>query len=179
MTNDFIPLIGKKVRRLFLVVWPPFCETQMLDVDISIALEVDEIEGVFHLKIDQADGWTPIVSKANFDEFRQWREFQQRINDWMDGQIDSPFEHEVFDATHATVFENIVSREILDIECVTLNSEFGPFGVKLIFSNDYIIVSPISDGTTVETAMFNKLGNLEIHKALGEIEFISMVNQKP
>ena len=111
---------------------------------------------MFHIKIDKSDGWTPVISKTEFDEVRQWKDFQQRISDWMSGEIHEDFLEEIFDATLEIEFGNIVSREILDIECVTLMHEFNPFGIKIIFPDDYIIVSPISDGTTVETVTFNR-----------------------
>lgn len=177
--DDFTPLVGRTVKRLLVVIWPPFREADMLDVDMSIALEFDVVEDVlFHIEIDKSDGWTPVISKAEFGDFRQWRDFRQRIKDWMSGEIHDPLQLEVFDVTHDITFKYIVSREIIDIECVTIQNEFNPFAIKLIFPDDYIILSPISDGTTIETAIFNKTGNLKIHESLGDLEFISIANCK-
>ncbi len=146
----------------------------MLDVDISIGLIVDEHEGVFHIQIDKDDCWTPIVSETCFDEIFEWCKFQQRIDDWMKCQIDGPLQNEVFDATHESIFGNIVSEEILDIECITLKSKFNPFAIKICFRDDSILVSPISDGTTIETSLFNKTNSLGVFRSLGDIEFIPL-----
>ncbi|QDV53063.1 hypothetical protein [Gimesia fumaroli] len=146
----------------------------MSDVDISIGLIVDEHKSVFHIQIDKDDCWTPIVSETCFDKIFEWCKFLQRIEGWMKDQIDSPLQNEVFNATHESIFGNIVSEDILDIECITQKSEFNPFAIKICFRNDYILVSPISDGTTIETSLFNKLDNLEVFRKLGEFEFVSV-----
>lgn len=172
--HNFKKLIGKKVSRFLIVVWPPIGEAKMSDIDISIGLIVDEHKGVFHIQIDKDDCWTPIVSETCFDEIFEWCKFQQRIDGWMKGQIDGPLQNEVFDATHESIFGNIVSEEILDIECITLKSEFNPFGIKFIFRDDYILVLPISDGTTIETSSFNKSGCLGVFRKIGDIEFIPL-----
>ncbi|QDT25178.1 hypothetical protein Enr10x_04730 [Gimesia panareensis] len=172
--QNFNKLIGQKVRRFLIVVWPPIGEAGMSAVDMSIGLILDEHEGVFHIQIDKDDLWTPIVSETCFDEIIEWRQFQPRIDGWMKGQIDGPLQHEVFDATHESIFGNIVSREILDIECITLKSELNPFAIKICFRDDYLLVSPISDGTTIETSLFNKSDNLKVFRKLGELELIPL-----
>ncbi len=168
----FKKLLGKKVSRLLIVVWPPLGEAKMLDVDMSIGLIVDGHEGVFHIQIDKNDCWTPIVSETCFDEIFEWSKFQQRIDGWMEGQINSPLQNEVYEATHESIFGSIVSEKNLDIECITLKSEFNPFAIKLCFRDDYILVSPASDGSTIETSLFNKLENLEVFRKLGELKFV-------
>ena len=170
--GDFVKLIGNKIKRILFVAWPPVGEKEMLSVDISLALEFSDSDRIFHIRIDKDDCWTPIVSEANFDKVYQWYEFQPRIKGWMTGRIDQPLQNEIFDATSETTFENITIQEILDIECVSLKSEFNPFAVKIKFAKDFILVSPVSDGTTTETARFNRLENLETYREIDELEYI-------
>lgn len=172
--HDFKKLIGGKVRRLFIIVWPPLGEAGISAVDMSVGLVFDEYKSIFHIQIDKDDLWTPIVSETDFAEILQWSQFQPRMEGWMKGQIDGPLQHEVFEATQESIFGNIVSQEILDIECITLKSEWNPFAIKVCFRDDYLLVSPISDGTTVETSLFNKSDNLNVFKKLGDIELIPL-----
>ena len=146
----------------------------MSAVDMSVGLIFDEFESIFHIQIDKDDLWTPIVSETDFAEILEWSQFQPRMEGWMKGQIDGPLQHEVFEAAQESIFENIVSQEILDIECITLKSEWNPFAIKVCFRHDYLLVSPISDGTTVETSLFNKSDNLNMFKKLGDLELIPL-----
>lgn len=172
--HDFKKLIGGKVRRLLIIVWPPHGEVGISAVDMSVGLVFDEHESVFHIQVDKDDLWTPIVSETDFAEILEWSQFQPRMEGWMKGQIDGPLQHEVFEATQESIFENIVSQEILDIECITLKSEWNPFAIKVCFRDDFLLVSPISDGTTVETSLFNKSDNLNVFKKLGDLELIPL-----
>ncbi len=63
---DFKKLIGGKVRRLLIIVWPPHGEVGISAVDMSDGLVFDEHESVFHIQVDKDDLWTPIVSETDF-----------------------------------------------------------------------------------------------------------------
>lgn len=173
--NSFKKLIGKKVNRFFIVIWPPFCEESMSDVDISVGIELVGQEGdILQLSISKKDNWTPVVSFIKEENVFEWSLFNTRLEKWMGGVIDNSMEYELYDATKDPLFENIVQLEILDIEFLTLSDKFNPFGVKIIFDNDYIVLSPCSDGSTVETSVFNRLDNLSNFNSMGNVESIRM-----
>lgn len=173
--HEFNQLIGKKINRILIVVWPPTGKTAMADVDISIALELSDLhDRLFRIHINGDDCWTPIISEISSDCEFDWCGFRQRLADWMSGQIDDPLCHEVYDVTRENMFRHISFNEILAIECVTLKSGFNPFAVRFIFRHDYLVVSPISDGSTVETSLFNQQGNLSVFESMGELESIDL-----
>ncbi len=181
--QEFKQLIGRKVRRFQVIVWSPYFETKMSHVGMWVGFEFDDDQGtLYQIHIDKNDGETPIVSKTEFNEIYDtgnnaiydWSEFQYRVDSWMDGRLDTPILNEFFDVTHEELFRNISSKEILDVEFITVKGEFNPFAVKIVFRDDYIILSSIADGSTFETSMFNQLDNLEVFRHLGEFEFLPL-----
>lgn len=167
-------LIGRKVERLYFVVWPPVGEDNMSDVDITPGLIIEGYDNVFHIHIDDNDCWTPLIDETSFDNCFEWDQFQHRITNWMQDKINLPLQSEAFDATQEPLFGRIVSQKIQDIVCITLQSEFNPFAVKLCFPDDYILITPTSDGTTIETSAFNQFNNLDVFRKLDELEFVSL-----
>ncbi len=81
---------------------------------------------------------------------------------------------EYYDVTKVALFKNIASSRILSIELIGIVGEISPFGVKLVFSNDYILSTPISDGNTVETLFFNRNDNIQNFKTVGVIEHTTL-----
>ena len=170
--ESFRGLVGRRVERLLLVVWPPYCEKRMIDVNISVAFQLCEDDFVTRVSIDSGDNWTPVVSRLP----RCGLEFSgglfgQRIERWMSGAIDDPMEFEIFDVSDEPLFRAIVSQEIAAVQLISVGDCAEPFGVTMQFASDHLILTPISDGSTVETRNFNKLGNLEIFSKLGAIRF--------
>jgi len=173
--NSFKSLIGQKVSRFFVIIWPPFGEEKMLDVDMSIGFEFEGHRGsVFQIKINIEDNWTPLVTKVDLGEVFKWPLFDQRVSDWMKGDIDKEMSYEYYDATQEQMFNFISSSEIFDIEFLTLKGDFSPFAVKIIFRDDCITVSANSDGSTIETSLFNTLGNLDNYRQMGVVECLKL-----
>ncbi|MDD5276207.1 MAG: hypothetical protein PHR16_09000 [Methylovulum sp.] len=73
--------------------------------------------------------------------------------------------------TNADEFKNIILHEIKSIEFSEIQNNPPPFGVKIIFENDYIFSTPISDGNTIETSCFNKNNNILNFEKMGSITF--------
>ena len=121
--------------------------------------------------------WTPCI---RFEETPKisysWSDFTSRMNAWMKSEEESDIEIEYYDVTSAGQFKNIVSSKIQSIELVKLKNNPEPFGVKIIFDNDYILSTPISDGNTVETSLFNKNENILNFKKLGIVEYEKFTN---
>lgn len=173
--SNFKNLIGKKVNRFFIVIWPPLCEESMLGVDISVGIELEGDEGnIFQLKVSKEDNWTPEVSLIKEENVFKWRLFEERLGRWMKGELDGAMVYELYDATNDPLFKSIAHLEILDIEFLTLSDSFNPFGVRVIFDNDFIVLSPCSDGSTIETSVFNRLNNLSNYSSMGNIKSIRL-----
>ncbi len=171
--ETFKELIDKKVEKLFLVVWPPLGEKKELDIDISFGLVFHHIPD--HLCIittDKDDMWTPCLRFENTPNFTySWSEFTSRMDAWMKSEELGSLETEYYDISKAKQFRKIVSYRIQSIELIGLENNTEPFGVKIVFDDDYIISTPISNGNTVETSHFHKNENIANFENMGTLEF--------
>lgn len=169
-------IIGKKVERLFLVVWPPYGETDKTQVDISAGYVFeDKPRTLCVISTEKDDLTTPCIHfhkipKMKFD----WSDFEPRINKWMTCDEGMDLETEYYEVTNAIQFRNIVRNKILDVELVGIPNEDSPLGIKLKFKNDYILSTPIIDGNTIETMNFNQHHNIDNLKHLGNIRYCSV-----
>ena len=174
--KEFSNLVGKKIVRFFIITWPPFCEESMSDIDMSVGFELEGYEGfMFQIRIDKEDNWTPVVLKKKINKVFEWSFFERRMLGWMKGEIEEAMYYECFDATQESQFKFISVNTILDIKFITLQSDFNPFAVKIIFSNDHIVISPITDGSTIETLLFNHVDNVDNYRKLGRIKEVGLI----
>ncbi|HLV39852.1 hypothetical protein [Xanthomarina sp.] len=177
MINELKKIIGKKVKRLFLIVWPPFGESDVSQIDISAGYVFeDSTNELFKISTDKNELTAPIVEylpipNKNF----KWIEFDRRMKGWMDCEEGMEMDIEYYEVSDVNLFKNIVNQKVLDVELIGITND-SPLGVKLIFDNDFILSTPISDGNTIETNLFNKNENLENFSSLGRIEYISLKN---
>lgn len=82
---------------------------------------------------------------------------------------------EYYEVSDVNLFKNIVNQIVLDVELIEITND-SPLGVKLIFNNDFILSTPINDGKTIETNLFNKNENLKNFSSLGRIKYASLKN---
>lgn len=174
--EKFKKIINKRVDRLFLVVWPPFAEEDEKQIDISIGLVFSDAEHqlcVISTELD--DLTTPCIRYQTVpDVILSWDSFETRMKSWMDATEEWVIDTEYYEVTNVEEFKDIVRQTILDVELVGIQNEATPFGVKLLFNNDYILSTPIIDGNTIETSHFNKNANVLNFASLGEIVYTSM-----
>lgn len=168
-------IIGKRVKRLFLIVWPPICGSDASQIDISVGFVFeDSTNELFKISTDRNDLETPLLEHLPVPtQYFGWESFGVRMDDWMLGKEGMEFDIEYYEVTEANIFQNIVNKKVLDVELVGITNQ-SPLGLKFIFENDFILSSPIADGNTIETGFFNKNQNLKHFKILGKIEFISL-----
>lgn len=166
-------IINQEVIKLFLVVWPPLGEDKIVNIDISFAFIFHNNPSSFCvITTDRTDMWTPHVNyEAIPEKIYSWSVFDERMNSWMKQNEDRNLEMEYYDVSSSEYFTNIVSSRVKSIEIVKLKNIPDPFGVKIIFENDFILSTPISDGNTVETSRFNKNSNLLTFQNMGALEF--------
>ena len=173
-------LIGKKVIRLFLIIWPPVGEDKCNNIDNSLGLVFsDNIKNMYIISTNTDDMWTPDIQVKQIPQkIFTWLVLDKRIKDWMNGKNKNLINHEYFELTNVNLFANIVNNKILDIEYINVESidesANNPFGIKLIFKDDYILSTPISNGNTIETSKFNKNDNLSFFRKLGNIKYKSI-----
>lgn len=170
--TEFKELIGQKVEKLYLIIWPPFGEQKISDIDVSFGFIFQNNNNkLCVISVDKDELWFPHILYQSLPQNEyDGGDYNQRIKMWMKGEDDNfIIDKEYYDVTKCEMFENIIGSEIIDIELLFIEHNVEPFGIKLIFNNNYIISMPNSDGNTVETKVFNKNNGIETFKHLGNV----------
>jgi hypothetical protein len=178
MIDTLKKILGRKVSRLFFVVWPPFGESDIGQLDISAGyVFVDEPDTLFIISTDKNDLTTPciFVEKLPNNIFR-WEDLEKRVSKWMNCSEEMEIDFEYYEATNESLFLNIVNNNIIQIELVGIVNNNNPIGIKLLFENDYVLSSPIIDGNTIETKCFHKTNNLSNFHSLGQLEYRAIMD---
>lgn len=171
---EFRKLIGKIVDRLFLVVWSPWGEKNLSNIDISFGfIFKNDPDNLCIISVDKDELWSPKISFESLQmEYYSWEDFLPRIQMWMNSDDESLIiGREFYEVTKSELFKDIMGNEIEGIEFINIEGNPEPFGVKILFKNDYIISIPNSDGNTVETKVFNKNNSIENFRHLGKVNY--------
>jgi hypothetical protein len=170
--TEFKGLIRKIVYKLFLVIWSPWGEEKESDIDISFGFVFkNEPNELCIISVDKDELWSPHILFESLPENKySWEDFYPRIEMWMNAEDENLIlGKEYFDVTKSEIFDSIIGKEIEGIELIKLESNPEPFGLKILFKDDYIVSIPNSDGNTVETKAFNKTNSIQNFKHLGKI----------
>lgn len=172
MINALRNIIGKKVYRLFLIVWPPYGEQDLSQLDISAGYVLeDNLNEVVIITTDKNDLTTPLIeTKPVPQKYFSWNDFKPRIRDWIRCVEGMELEMEFYEVSSTELFEKVVGHRINHVELIEVENN-QPIGVKLVFNEDFVSSTPIEDGNTIETSRFNGNQNLQNFKVLGEIKF--------
>lgn len=173
--TEFKELIRKVVDKLFLVVWSPWGEKKESDIDISFGFVFkSEPNKLFIISVDKDELWSPHISIESLPEnIYSWDDFYPRTKMWMQAENKNlTIGKEYYEVTKSELFNSIIGNEIVGIEFLNLEDNPEPFGVKMLFKNDYIISLPNTGGNTVETKAFNKNNIIENFKKLGNIIYL-------
>ncbi len=165
-------LVRKKVNRLFLIVWPPWGEEKEANIDISFGFVfINEPNRLCVISVNKDELWSPYVFYQSLPQNEySWEDFYPRMRKWMKAEDDDfIIDKEYYDVSKCALFEKIIDAEIIGIELLCIDGNPEPFGIKILFENDYIISMPNSDGNTVETKTFNKTDNVNNFKHLGNV----------
>lgn len=176
MFDDYKKIIGKRVERFLLMVFPPLSEENFNQIDISAGFAFQgQPEKLSIISTDKEILDRPCIYYQSLPVICfGWNTFYSRMKEWMDGREDWIVDYEFYDVTEAVEFKDIVNNPIIDIQLSFLNRDDIPFGVKVIFENDVLLSTPIIDGNTFETLLFNRQNNLEVFRSLGKFEFKSV-----
>lgn len=170
--EKFKELRNQEVKKLFLVVWPPLGEEKELDIDISFGFVFTQNpDRLCVITTDKNDIWTPCLRFEGIPiKVYSWLSFPSRMNAWMKSECKSDLEMEYYEVTDVQAFSNIIASKIQTVDFIGLENNPNPFGVKVLFENDYILSTPTSDGNTVETSQFNRNDNLLNFERMGTLE---------
>jgi hypothetical protein len=170
--TEFKELTRKIVDKLFLVVWSPWGEKNESDIDISFGFVFNNRPNeLCVISVDKDELWSPHMSFESLpaDKY-SWEDFHHRIKKWMNAEDECLIiGKEYYDVSDCDLFNKIVGSEIEKLEWLYLEDNTAPFGLKILFKDDYIISVPNVDGNTVETKYFNKNNAIENFKRLGNI----------
>lgn len=171
---EFNILLNEKIRNIFLIMWPPFGETHESATSVSVGICFYDRLEMYVISTDKADNWSPKVTiedepKSPYSHL----EFPIRLRKWQNCELDAVIDHEFYDFTRSKKFCEIVGHNILDVEFIGVLNE-KPFGVKLKFDNDFLMLTPIADGSTVETKNFGLINNIDSFRNFGGIKFSSI-----
>jgi hypothetical protein len=175
---NFTKILGEKVKQLYLIIWPPFGEEKMSDIDISIGFVFESNEKkMFVISTCKEDNWSPSISEKQIPtRVYSFDIFAERMKKWMNNEIESIIGLEYYNVSMSNAFINFTGEKVRAIEIIKIQ-ESEPFGVKIIFDKDFIISTPISDGNTIETKKFNKFNNIKHFETMGKIKFINILNK--
>lgn len=178
-TSKWKLLLGKKISRIFLIVWPSqgVKETSMLDVSLGLVLD-NAYEDLWMVTTDIQDGWSPLLQCLDIKAIPRiydHHSYDTRVKGWMHSTITDELNNEFFDFSQSHFFKNICSKEIVNVELISLEENPMPFGVKIACENDYIMSLSSANGNTIETARFNKHHTLQNFQHLGKITFTKVV----
>lgn len=172
--NEFKSLLGKTVNKLFLYVWPPWGEEEQINRDISFGFIFnDEPKRLCIIRVDKDELWRPHIEYQPLPQsVYSWEDFCPRMEKWKIAKEDTDMilDFEYYDVTGWAKFQSIIESRIIGIELIGVKDIPDPFGIKILFENDYVISMPNSDGNTVETKIFNKNNAVDYFKYLGSIE---------
>ena len=170
-------IIGQKVIRLFLIIWPPYGEDNTSQIDISIGLVMDKAPNkMLKISTDTDDLSKPFVEYSELPKsILPWSEYETSVKKWMNCDETRVLDNEYYEVSKVPLFENIVDNVIKDIQLLIVNDDHC-FGIKLVFEDDYIYSSPIIDGNTIETKSYNKNDNLRHFETLGKITYKSVLS---
>jgi hypothetical protein len=172
--KEFKELISKVVERIFLIIWSPWGEKNRSEVDISLGVVLENDPNVLLIiGVDKDELWSPKISIEPLPiEFYSWEDFYPRIKMWMNSEDENLIiGKELYEVTESKIFTDICGNEIEGIEFINVEGNPEPFGVKILFKDDYIISLPNTDGNTIETKSFNKNNSIENFKRIGNLNY--------
>lgn len=176
MTDRLKFMIGDKIHKLFLIVFPPIGEEDYSQIDMSIGMvSYQNPTELVVLSTDNNDLTTPVLKIEGIPEnYYRWNDFNYRMENWMSDIIDEDVVNEYYDISECDIFQNIIEENIQDISMIKIGGIASPIGVQISFPNDFIISIPNDDGNTIETNSFNKNNSLNNFEKLGNVYFNSL-----
>ncbi len=166
--NDLLQNIVKKV---FLIVFPPWGE-EPTQIDIRLGIVTEKYYNLLYvIGTSMEDLWSTTLSIEEIPTiYFDYSEYDYRMNKWRACEMNSDFVLEYYDFTKSPFFQTIVNHKIRNIQLLSIADNPNPFGIKLLFQDDFILSTPVADGNTIETKAFNALNkNIEHFYYFGEI----------
>jgi hypothetical protein len=178
MKNKLLKIIRKKISRAFLILWPPYGEDDLCCLDLSFGIILEGLnDQLFVIGTDINDLTTPSIDIQEIPvNVFQYNDFEDRINNWMICKFEEDFEYEYYEISYLEKFKDIIGSQILDIELLSFGNDTNPYGLKMIFENDFIISTPSNDGNCIETKEFALCNNLANFKKKYNVKHSSILD---
>jgi hypothetical protein len=174
---SFNSLIGNKVVGLYVVVFPPAGEEDIVDLDISFGLDfVGDGKQIYLVTTSSEDNWSPLLKSARNENAFEWGTFYQRMKSWMNDENFGDLDYEFYEVTTESIFSKMSGASIRSIEYIYAKEATDPFGVRILIGDDYLISFSNTNGNMIETSDFKIGRDLSVFKQFGELEF-KKINQ--
>jgi hypothetical protein len=163
-------IIGQKIKRLFLVVWPPDGEEAEAGIDISIGFVSESTPStLLILSTNNDDMWSPQLHVQNIPTGqRPFSEFSSRMALWQRQELLDLIDYEYYEITwDSSQFSEFLDKTIIGINLLSMQNDGLPFGVRLIFFDNYILSFPGVFGNRIETKYFNVNSHVPLFNSLG------------
>lgn len=169
-------ILYNAVKRTFIIVFPPIGEDSLSKIDMRIGLVTEENSNYLYvIGTNMDDLWSPILSIEPIPAFYfSYLEFEDRTKKWMSQELYDDILLDYYDFSSSSYFSAIVGQKINSIKLLSIENVSEPFGVELLFDNDFILSFSNSDGNTIETKVFNKNQNIKNFYHLGDIIYSNL-----
>ena len=176
--NNLKMLINKTIEQVFLIVFPPYGEDSFSQLDIRIGLVISEhLDKLIVVGTDLKNLWSPQITIEKLPViYFEGNQFDNRITQWMKTELNDDFVLEYYKVTELECFKNIVKNQIEEIYYLSIDNPNDPFGLKFVFTEDYILSFPNSDGNSIETQFFNCQNKILNYNSLGDIIYTKLLD---
>ncbi|MFC4159350.1 hypothetical protein [Chitinimonas lacunae] len=164
-------LNGRVVEGIFLRIFPPYGEGDFSSADISVGLRLLGEKEMLLIFVSSEDNWAIKAAFVCVPKFKAWLEFERDLPAILNGEKEVEYAYVFYDVSGQEVFSEIVGKKIVSVEALTIDEDWEPFGLKLNFERDYILVYPNTDGSAFETKLYKHGRGLGEFEVMGGIQY--------
>ena len=157
LMRELASMIGQSVQELVWIVWPPLYEDLVAATDISVGLQIVGHSNLIRISVTEdapAGAQVDFIKRQNVAEVYAFDTLAARVNHWLTQEL-GELALEIYATKDQPMFQAINGQRIVDVILVCSDKTRSIIGVKLLFEEDYILVTAIADGSTVETVQFS------------------------
>lgn len=161
LKNRLTTLIGEYVEEALLIVWPPLFEESIENTDLSIGLRLKGGSDIVRITIDESQEIVSIIETNHELDKNKYYEFEQlheRLHQWMNNDL-GKLDLEMYATNTNWMFSCINQSRIVDVILLYSSKADELIGLRILFENDFILLTPTSDGSTVESKYFRLIDN--------------------
>lgn len=166
-------LLNKIISKIYCVVYQQKGLKSISEIDMHIGIEFND--EFYEIYISKNDIWTPCIEKVtrpkNILKIQSSDLNEMSLIELSTNGITN--EYLYYDVSETEEFSRFIGQCILKIEKLIVNKNIEEvFGLKISFSDNYIMVFPSEDGSSIKTDAFLKNLGLANFSYLGKINTI-------